>query len=66
MNFDKLVKGRCYEDKLGNVYMFDGYVSSTEAEMVVMEYDKNEDCYLTTDMSVYMDRLDVLNLFSWV
>ena len=66
MNFDKLVKGRCYEDKLGNVYMFDGYVSSTEAEMVIMEYDKDEDCYLTTDMSVYMDRLDVLNLFSWV
>ena len=66
MNFDKLVKGRCYEDKLGNVYMFDGYVSSMEAEMVVMEYDKDEDCYLTTDMSVYMDRLDVLNLFSWV
>lgn len=66
MNFDCLVKGRCYEDKLGNVYMFNSYTSPTEAEMVVMEYNKEEDCYYSTDMSVFMDRFDVLQLESWV
>ena len=66
MKFECLVKGRCYEDKLGNVYMFDGYTSSTEAEMVVMEYNEEDDCYYSPDMSVFMDRFDVLKLESWV
>ena len=66
MKFDKLVKGRCYEDKLGNVYKFNSYTSSMEAEFIVMEYSKEEDCYYSTDMSVFMDRFDVLELESWV
>lgn len=62
VKFDELVKGRCYVDKFDNVYMFNGYVSPTEVEMVVMEYDKEDDCYLSTDTSVFMDRFDVSQL----
>ena len=66
MKFDKLVKGRCYEDKLGNVYKFNRYTSSKEAEFIVMEYSKEEECYYSTDLSVFMDKFDVLELESWV
>ena len=62
MEFNKLVKGRCYEDANCNSYIFDGYQSSTEAMMVVMEYDKKDDCYYSTDKVVIMDKFDVLDL----
>lgn len=62
MKFEELKKGRLYGDKVGNMYMFDGYNSPSEAEMVVMEFDKEDDCYYSTEDIVLMDRLDVLYL----